>query len=389
MSAPILNVSMLWHTIGQGNLGVDALARANIAIVRTAAERAGRSARFTTIGLGQPKTLNDLPHDVRVGPGPRIKQILRGRSQYLPIMRASDLVIDIGEGDSWADIYGTWRFVLQSGTKLSALQAGKPLILAPQTIGPFNSPVRRRLANWIMNRCAAVFARDHLSMAYLKDAHITAPTDEFIDVAFRLPFTPQPKVPGKVRVGLNVSGLLYRGGYSGANELGLTIDYRGFTHAVIENLLARDDYEVHLISHVIGTGVGNDDDRSVAAELAKLYPAVVNAPLFASASEAKGYISGLDVLVGGRMHACIGAFSAGVPVIPIAYSRKFNGLFGTLGYTYLVDGKTATTEEAIATTLDWIDRRETLGEALVAGRALAETRLAAYEDRLTAIIEAL
>jgi polysaccharide pyruvyl transferase WcaK-like protein len=38
------------------------------------------------------------------------------------------------------------------------------------------------------------------------------------------------------------------------------------------------------------------------------------------------------------MHACIAAFSSGVPVYPIAYSRKFNGLFvETLEYSYMGD----------------------------------------------------
>jgi len=45
--------------------------------------------------------------------------------------------------------------------------------------------------------------------------------------------------------------------------------------------------------------------------------------------------------MGARMHATIGAFSSGVPVVPMAYSRKFNGLFvDTLQYDAMVDMKT-------------------------------------------------
>lgn len=40
------------------------------------------------------------------------------------------------------------------------------------------------------------------------------------------------------------------------------------------------------------------------------------------------------------MHSTIAAFSSGVPVVPMAYSRKFNGLFiDTLDYNHLVDLK--------------------------------------------------
>ena len=50
----------------------------------------------------------------------------------------------------------------------------------------------------------------------------------------------------------------------------------------------------------------------------------------------------------GRMHSTIAAFSSGVPVIPMAYSRKFNGLFlQTLNYEYMVDLKTSDLNEII------------------------------------------
>ena len=49
------------------------------------------------------------------------------------------------------------------------------------------------------------------------------------------------------------------------------------------------------------------------------------------ASEVKWCISKLDWFVGSRMHATIAALSSGVPCAAIAYSRKFRGVFATLG----------------------------------------------------------
>lgn len=383
-----IEIAMLWHTIGQGNLGVDALARANIEIVRTAAARAGRSVHFTTLGFGQPDSIADLPSGVSVGPGPKLKQMARGNSDFLPALRRADLVIDIGEGDSWTDIYGSRRFALQVGSKTAAIAFGKPLVLAPQTIGPFDSPIKRRISNWVMNRASAVFTRDSLSSDYVSAQKIRSETAEFIDVAFRLPFDRQKKSAGAPRVGINVSGLLYQGGYTGKNELGLTIDYRAFTHELIAALIARGA-EVHLIPHVVTKGGGQDDDLSVVPELLRLFPGVCIPEPFSDASAAKGFISGLDFLVGGRMHACIGAFSAGIPVVPIAYSRKFNGLFGTLGYSHYVDGKKVGTDEALRKTLAAFDNRHQVAEDLKPGLALAATRLNRYEDRLAEIISAL
>ena len=74
------------------------------------------------------------------------------------------------------------------------------------------------------------------------------------------------------------------------------------------------------------------------------------APRFRTPSEAKTYIAGLDFFMGARMHACIAAFSSGVPVVPMAYSRKFAGLFGTLGYDHTVDCTTEPNEAILAKT---------------------------------------
>lgn len=239
-----------------------------------------------------------------------------------------------------------------------------------------------------MNRASAVFTRDSLSSDYVSAQKIRSETAEFIDVAFRLPFDRQKKSAGAPRVGINVSGLLYQGGYTGKNELGLTIDYRAFTHELIAALIARGA-EVHLVPHVVTKGGGQDDDLSVVPELLRLFPGVCIPEPFSDASAAKGFISGLDFLVGGRMHACIGAFSAGIPVVPIAYSRKFNGLFGTLGYSHYVDGKKVGTDEALRKTLAAFDNRHQVAEDLKPGLALAVTRLNRYEDRLAEIISAL
>jgi colanic acid/amylovoran biosynthesis protein len=380
-----LHVALLWHALNHANLGIDALTRSNMAIVRAAAARAGRTVRFTT--LGSRPYPGEVPDGATVGPRAELKPMLLGRAQVQKAMRGADLAIDIGEGDSWADIYGGRRFLLQSGLKLSAVVLGIPLVLAPQTIGPFHAAWRRRASNAIMSRARAVFARDGLSMAYLQQQHLRTETAEFVDVAFRLPFDRQPKADGRHRVGLNVSGLLYRGGYTGKNEFGLTIDYSTLTHRLIEAFMAMDNVEVHLIPHVLGENA--ESDLGIIPELIERHPGLVLPAPFISASAAKSYMSGLDFVTGARMHACIGAFSARVPVMPIAYSRKFNGLFDTLNYAHYVDGKVATTDAAFEAVLAAFVTRDRLAEGVARGMIIAEDRLAAYESRLTAIIATL
>ena len=89
------------------------------------------------------------------------------------------------------------------------------------------------------------------------------------------------------------------------------------------------------------------------------------------------------------MHACIAAFSAGVPVIPMAYSRKFEGLFGALGYHRTVDCRTegpdaimAKVAQALADTQ--VLQRE-IGPALARGQARLDTYVQGLERLLSAI----
>ena len=379
-----LELGLLWHTFSHGNLGIDALARGHASLLRRSARKIGLAVHFISLGAGQNR-LADLPVDVAIGPGPKLKPLLRGKFDFLQAIRACDIVFDIGEGDSFTDIYGLRRCARQIASKLIVIASGKPLVLAPQTIGPFEHSICQSIAVAVMRRATGVFARDELSTKFLKD-NCVANIDEFIDVAFALPFARQDKASDRLRVCLNVSGLLYNQGYTGRNELGMALDYKVFSHKLIEELRKRPGVEIHLLAHVHGSG-GADDDAPVMKDLAASYPGLVMAPLFDTSEQAKSYLSGMDFVVAGRMHACIGAFSAGVPVVPIAYSRKFNGLFGTLGYQHYADGKTETGEAMLAKIMAAFDARDALAVGIEKGLRIAKERLAKYEDRLAQLLK--
>src|SRR4030042_4682892 len=61
------------------------------------------------------------------------------------------------------------------------------------------------------------------------------------------------------------------------------------------------------------------------------------------------YIIGLcDFFIGSRMHACIAALSQGIPAVGIAYSRKFSGVFESIGLAvFVVDGRNSDVREAL------------------------------------------
>nr|WP_281493579.1 polysaccharide pyruvyl transferase family protein [Ancylobacter koreensis] len=296
------------------------------------------------------------------------------------LFRRYHIVFDIGEGDSFTDLYGPRRFIVQMCTKTFTVLAGVPLVIAPQTLGPFRSFASRRAATWILKRCRSIYTRDASSATLAGELGVAA--TDLTDVAFALPYDAATPAPSSV--GLNVSGLLYSGGYDRSNQFGLSIDYPAFVARVVE-MFRTKGASVHLVAHVIAPDNEVEDDYRACEKVKALYaddPAVVVAPRFTSPMDAKSGISGFGFFVGSRMHATIAAVSAGVPTVPVAYSKKFAPLFEGIGYPFTLDARSATIEELLEAISTAYDARAELAAKAQAAAQAARTRLDIYRDRL-------
>jgi colanic acid/amylovoran biosynthesis protein len=377
-----IKIGLLWHSARSGNLGVGALTIANMALVRKVAADLGLVPEFLILGVadtGEPYLNAD---EAKVFDF-TTRSILSPSGSWRAI-GAQDCVLDIGAGDSFADIYRPRRFAFLWLSKMVVLACRKPLLLSPQTIGPFTRFPYRELARLALVPSFAVMVRDRMSLDALTELAPAARGVLSIDVAFALPYEDRSAERGgdRVRVGVNVSGLLFNEAQSGRNRFGLQVDYVALMRRFIRGLADRPDVETHLITHVVDPTGGLEDDGSVADRLAEEFPRAIRAPNFSDPRAAKSYISSLDFLVGGRMHACIAAFSAGVPVVPIAYSRKFSGLFAMVDYPWLVPVTGIGTDEALAYLNDCLDRRAELARDIAAGTTRVEALLDAYRVEL-------
>lgn len=303
-------------------------------------------------------------------------------------VKKCDFVIDATGGDSFADIYGNTRYVRGTICK-HVVEKQSKLVLAPQTVGPFKSKLNERFAVSAMNRAKGVFARDQLSYEYVKKIAPRASLLLASDVAMGLPFDTSIfdcKVIGKINIGINISGLLWKGGYTGNNQFRLSLDYVDFMKRIIKKYSEDSSYQVHLIAHVIEDGA-YEDDYWICDELSRKYKNIILAPKFTNPIEAKNYICHMDVFMGARMHATIGAFSSGVPTIPIAYSRKFEGVFGSIGYKINVDCKTLSTDEAFNKVNELIKDYEKISLEMREPLCVAQERISRYKDYLSKMIK--
>lgn len=82
------------------------------------------------------------------------------------------------------------------------------------------------------------------------------------------------------------------------------------------------------------------------------------------------------------MHSCIAAFSSGVAVVPLAYSRKFSGLFGALGYGHVADCCADSHDEIVARVMDGFEQRDSLAAQTREAQLNGLARLQLYEKSL-------
>lgn len=273
-------------------------------------------------------------------------------------IKTCDVVIDMTGGDSFSDIYGLERFYQQTTIKWMIEKLGVPLILGPQTYGPYKKLKARGFAKKVIRGAYLVMARDDVSADYTENL-CGIKVCRGTDVAFGLKYQKCEQTSNKIRIGINPSGLLgvNKNEHTSLN-LALKVDFDKYIKLLVERLIATNEYDIHFISHV-----GNE-----AIDCFPGYSGVTYHKEFKNPIEAKNIISGLDIFVGARMHATIAAFSSGVPVIPVAYSPKFYGLFHSLGYDYIVDIQSLETEEAVELTLKLIKQQNEMRSAVLSAK---------------------
>jgi colanic acid/amylovoran biosynthesis protein len=310
-----MRVLVAWADDSSPNLGVRALGQGSVDLLR----QVWPDAEFVFMNYRR------RPPQVRWGTAALLRERATGRLGMLRWLAGFDLVWDTRSGDSFADIYGPRRHTTMSLVHEFAAQAGTPIVLAPQTIGPFRSVRGRMLARRSLRRSRLVFARDPLSAEAA--SRLGRPADLITsDLVFGID---QP-VPGPPRdVLLNVSGLLWQGGpHADASE------YRTALRAIVDGLLS-DGRSITILPHVLDPEAA-DTDIPASLELAAEYEGRVDLHVPADLADARSTIAGAQLVIGARMHACLNALSTGTPAVAMAYSRKFAPLMDAIGWDRVV-----------------------------------------------------
>lgn len=285
---------------------------------------------------------------VILGSTPKLYKV-KQNTAFVRAVKECDCVIDITQGDSFSDIYGKKRFYTWTIEKRIVQKLGIPLILGPQTYGPFLDRRCEKFAAKVISGAEQVISRDDISTKYLESIS-QRDVVAGIDVAFLLPYQRREISNNeRINIGINPSGLIWQkfGRESEKLNLSYKTNYREYMEGLLDYICNENKYNIFIVPHVTS-------DEKVADWIKKRYPEVQVFSMFEYATEAKNVIASMDCFIGTRMHATIAAMSSGVPVIPVSYSRKFEGLYSTLNYKYCVSLESMETEECLNRTIEYL-----------------------------------
>jgi colanic acid/amylovoran biosynthesis protein len=285
----------------------------------------------------------------RISPKPFFRELVLRTFPWLYELDKADYVGNIHGGDSFSDIYGLSNFIVGVIPDFITLIMNKRLVLFPQTYGPYSRKVSRFLARLIFNRAVLIISRDKEGPQVVQKIQGNRFDSNKVlfcpDVAFTLIAqkvkNPEIDPPLDIQlsrpvIGVNVNGLMYNGGYTRGNMFGLKCDYRKFVRLLIERLLKETSADVLLLPHTFGLPGNINSDPDACFDIIKSFRGKWSDRLHMlvkeyDQSEIKGIIGECAFFIGSRMHACIAAISQGIPTIAVAYSRKFIGVFESVG----------------------------------------------------------
>lgn len=142
-----------------------------------------------------------------------LKSIIKMGNKAKQIFKNANFILDIGQGDSFADIYGFHRFNIIDRVHKLARRYNKPYCILPQTIGPFKDESIKEKAFESIRNAQLCMARDKQSYDYvINNIPEQKNVKEYIDVAFFMPYKKMEQDKEYIHVGLNVSALLWHGG---------------------------------------------------------------------------------------------------------------------------------------------------------------------------------
>ncbi len=256
-------------------------------------------------------------------------------SNMLPYLDKASAVLSVG-GDNYSLDYGVPTFFTDLDDFV--LERERPLAIWGASIGPFDKiPEYEEYISQHLKKITAIFARESLTVNYLKGINIAENVYHISDPAFLM----DPEKPDNIEnilsideetIGINLSPLMAK--YVTNGDLEAWAKRAG---TIIRDVAQKTEMPICMIPHV--TIPYSNDYVFMQHALSFVHKKnckITLVPPEYNAAETKWIISKMVLFAGARTHSTIAALSSGVPTLSFAYSIKAQGinrdLFGHTDY---------------------------------------------------------
>ncbi|UXH79499.1 polysaccharide pyruvyl transferase family protein [Roseateles amylovorans] len=212
----------------------------------------------------------------------------------------------------------------------------KSIAAAGVSVGPFKSAEGEREIRKLISEMSYIAVRDRASFDIVKAMNVETPVIQSFDPALLMldvmADSPPPALPqratGRPVIGVSVCNVeRYHGGDVGKEQRRVAS-----VKATVKALAA----EGFALRFFVFNGHAASGDEAVTDEvIASLdgYPHVEKLPYCDDPKVVYAELSRCDAIFGVRLHACILAYTAGVPFILVEYHRKCGDFLDEIGYT--------------------------------------------------------
>jgi colanic acid/amylovoran biosynthesis protein len=259
------------------------------------------------------------------------------RSELLERIKKCDIVVSYSdenfkEGTFFLpfNVYWilTWWTMLASKAwdVLVARFCSKPIVMFPNSVGPFNTVIGRLLSRLALNSCSLIIVREPISDRLVQSLRVKTPKILTFDTTWLFRSTINTGFEGNSHPCIGVSPGIYSYVFSESEIERHVTSYAEALDKAIEKL----GFSVVFLPHYV-SGFRHDDleiSRMILQKMKnKNRTRIVK---IERAEEFKSLLDKMDLVISSKMHPAVLALSGHVPTLCVAYDHKQTGLFESL-----------------------------------------------------------
>jgi len=245
-----------------------------------------------------------------------------------------------------------WWSMLVSRTWeiLIAKFLAKPVVMFPNSVGPFRTFVGRFLSRVALNNCSCILVREPISYRIVKSLGIRSPTILTSDTTLLFKPTRDTILDSHSHSVIAVSAGVYSHIFSKKEVCEYIIAHA----SALDRAVEKYGLSVVFLPHYV-SGFRYDDLEVCELILLQMknknHAKIVNA---GNVQDFKSFLDQMDMVISSKMHPAVLATSGYVPTLCIAYDHKQTGFFEGLGMVDCVLDVRNVSSETLSSVIDCV-----------------------------------